>query len=237
MRYAIVLLVLLAACGKNPVSPPVVPHLSIVAGNEQSDTVGATLPVQLGAVLTDATTGAPLPGRVINWMIVSGGGATFVAVSQTGQDGVARNQWTLGPITGEQKLVARWLDPDTGAPITLDTAFATAGAGMATQLRVAFVGSNQLAVGDTAAIAYDYIDSHNNGGAPCADGKDGDRVVWRSTDSSSVLPLGTVIVLSNGRHATQIVAQKAKTGATDIYGDGSACAPATVLAGVSYLTH
>ena len=65
--------ILLAACGQDSSSPRIQPLLSIVAGDGQVDTVGKTLPVQLGAQLTDASSGAPLPVRVLNWVAVDGG--------------------------------------------------------------------------------------------------------------------------------------------------------------------
>jgi hypothetical protein len=96
--------------------------------------VGKTLPVQLGAKLTDANSGAPLSGRILNWAVVQGNGTLFVAVTQTGSDGVGRNSWTLGTVTGSQKVVARYIDPGTGTPVTLDTARATALVAAATLL-------------------------------------------------------------------------------------------------------
>ena len=125
--------ILLAACGKDSSSPRIQPLLNIVAGDGQVDTVGKTLPVQLGAQLTDALSGAPLPGRVLNWVAVDGG-SLFVPVTQTGSDGVARNTFTLGMRAGTQRVVARYVDPETGAPVTLDTAQATALAAVAALL-------------------------------------------------------------------------------------------------------
>jgi hypothetical protein len=103
-----------------------VPQLVIVAGDRQTDTVGRTLAAQIQARLTDALNGAPLPGRIVNWIVVEGGGSVFAPVGQTGSDGVARQTWTLGMTVGKQKLVARWIDPETGATVTLDSALATA---------------------------------------------------------------------------------------------------------------
>ncbi len=126
MRTLLIPLLLLAACGHDSPAPQIHASLAFVSGDAQVDTVGKTLPVQLGAKLMDANSGAPLPGRILNWSVVNGGGTLFVAVTQTGSDGVGRNSWTLGPIAGEQKVVARYIDPDTGEPVTLDTARATA---------------------------------------------------------------------------------------------------------------
>lgn len=126
MRYALVLFALLAACGKDSPAPVIVPSLSIVEGDAQRDTVGRALPVQLGAKLVDSASGAPLAGRVLNWVVVDGGGQVFAPITQTGSQGLARNQWTLGMAVGRQKLVARYIDPESGEAVTLDTATATA---------------------------------------------------------------------------------------------------------------
>jgi hypothetical protein len=125
--------ILLAACGKDSSSPRIQPLLSIVAGDGQVDTVGKTLPVQVGAKLTDALSGAPLSGRMLDWVAVDGG-SLFVPATQTGSDGIARNTFTLGPHAGTQRVVARYVDPETGAPVTLDTAQATALAAVAALL-------------------------------------------------------------------------------------------------------
>jgi len=129
----VVLAAVTTACGSETSAPRQQPSLSIVAGDNQVDTIGSTLPIQIAAAVTDRTTGAPLPGRVVNWIIAGGGGSVFVPVTQTGNDGIARNTYTLGSSVGVQKLLARYIDPDTGTPIT-DTAFATALPGRPTLL-------------------------------------------------------------------------------------------------------
>jgi hypothetical protein len=96
------------------------------AGDEQSGTVGSTLPVDLMVVVTDSY-GNPVPGVSVTWSVVSGGGAVGVPVT-TDALGRASTTWTLGGIAGEQ--VARAL---AGFLPSVDfTATATAGA--ATQL-------------------------------------------------------------------------------------------------------
>jgi len=140
-RYAITLLVLLAACGEST-QPTIVPQLSIVAGNAQTDTIGKTLPTQIAAMLRDRQSGAPLPGRIVNWVVIDGGGAVFAPVVQTGGDGIARQTWTLGMTPGGQTLVARWLNPDTGEPVTIDTARATAVPNWSVTVRIANASSD-----------------------------------------------------------------------------------------------
>lgn len=240
-RSAFVGLLLLAACSKDSAAPKLVPQLSIVEGNAQRDTVGRTLPVQLGAKLIDSATGQPLAGRVLNWIVVDGGGSVFATITQTGSQGLARNAFTLGHGAGAQKVVARYIDPETGDPVTLDTARAMATPDVAVQFLAGFgpnpnpAGSNVLAVGDTGLVVFSYRDAWTNAGAPCVDGRDGDRAIWSSSDSSAIMPLGTIVVLSDGRHAAQVLAKQVVTPGVTIMGDPSGCAPTAAGAGVAFL--
>lgn len=234
MRYVLVVLVLVG-CGTDASAPAIVPELSIIAGDAQTDTVGKTLPQRITAALRDRQSGAPLAGRVVNWVVVEGGGGVFAGVVQTGADGLARQQWTLGTAPGNQKLVARWIDPDTGEPVTVDTARAMAVSGVAASFLVNFSGSNVLAVGDTGIIAYWYEDQFGNGTTACTDRGSPDRVVWSSADTAALEPLGTTLTLSNGKRATQVVARGARTYGVDVSASGAACAPSSSNVGVSYL--
>lgn len=241
-RFVVVLALIAAACGKDAVAPAVVPELSIVSGDSQRDTVGRVLPVELTAKLVDRQSGAPLPGRVLNWLVVAGGGAIFAPQTQTASDGTARQSWTLGPTAGPQKIVARWLNPETGEPVTLDTAYATAMPARAARFLATFgpnpnpAGLNVLAVGDTGLIVYWVADIYGNTDAPCADGGPVDRIVWSSADSAALLPLGTAVVLSDGRHATQVLAQAARGAGILVRGIAPpTCTSLDSVSGASYL--
>ena len=160
-------------------APVIVPQLAIVAGDLQTDAVMRTLPVQLGAKLTNKATGEPLPGRIVNWVVVEGGGAVFAAVTQTASDGVARQSWTLGPHVGNQKLIARWLNPETGEPVTLDTARAVATPDTAATFYV--VGSHDMLFHpplDTIAVSYGYSDRWSNSTRSCGGTRDPDGLTW-----------------------------------------------------------
>lgn len=199
MRYVTAALLLLAACSSNTAAPKIiVPSLSIVAGDAQTDTVGKTLPVQLGAKLTDATTGLPLPGRVLNWVVVTGGGALFVGVTQTGSDGTGKNSWTLGTSAGGQKVVARYIDPETGAAVTLDTATATAIAGAAASFNIVPDSLDvhfSAAQTDTLAVEVGSADSYGNATAPCQ------SLGWASEDTTRIWSLGTTVQRGNQFYA------------------------------------
>jgi len=199
-RFLLLTLVALAACTDTGGPVPPLPQLSIIAGNDQQGPVMKPLPVQLAASLTDKLTGLPLPGRILNWTSIEGGGSVFATVTQTGSDGIARQSWNLGPTVGTQKLVARWLNPETGETVTLDTARAIATPDTAIVMAVAFGGPNIVAVGEVAWVDYWYQDSYGNPGAPCADGGSWDRVSWALADPKTMTPEGPPIILPNGRH-------------------------------------
>jgi len=170
-------------------APVVVPQLAIVAGDLQTDAVMRTLPVQLGAKLTNKATGEPLPGRIVNWVVVEGGGAVFAAVTQTASDGVARQSWTLGPHAGGQKLIARWMNPETGESVTLATARAIATPDTAVSFEIIpvtlWVRYDSLQT-DTVRIEVQSADAYGNQTSACAD------LGWRSESPTRVWPLNVV---------------------------------------------
>lgn len=217
------------------------PSLRITAGDQQTDTVGKTLPTSIVATLTDRDSGLPLPGQIVYWVPVNGSGSVFTPTVQTGADGVARQSWTLGPRAGQQQLVARWLDPDTGEPVTLDTARATAVPGVARDFVAEFgpnsnpQGVNVLTVGNKAYVVYSFEDAHGNKHAPCADGGSIDRIAW-STSDSAALHIGGPVTLPDGRRALEVTAIAARPVGVDVIGTpAAACAPGVLAKGVSFL--
>lgn len=159
----------LLACGGPGEPPEPQPSLSFFDLGTQTDTVGM-LVSPLHVKLTDARTGGPLAGYVINWSVVDRG-TLFFPVTQTGSDGVTSNSFVLGTVVGAtHAVVARYLDPHTAAPLTADTAYYTALPGPAAAI-VLTPGVNQLPttihVGDTATYDVAYFDNYGNSGAPC----------------------------------------------------------------------
>lgn len=233
--HLITVIPLITACSSAS-SAPIQPQLSFVAGADQTDTVGKTLPVQLGAKLTDAASGAPLAGRVVNWAVVDGGGTLFVPVTQSGNDGVSRNSWTLGGHAGVQTVVARYIDPDTGTPITLDTARATALVGKAALLWANTDGpwphptgiAYSIGIvhsGQTFTLYYGFIDQFGNtGAATCG------PVDWRFSGdggfaNDTVTTPGSPVLLPNQAFSQDFAI--AGPGASNMRVEFTSCVPGT----------
>lgn len=95
-------------------------QLTIVAGDNQSARFGGTLPVQLAVKVTDAFNNVK-SGITVVFTVLAGGGTLSSPSAVTGPDGIARIQWTLGPLIGTQLVSA---SVDGVAPVTF-TATAT----------------------------------------------------------------------------------------------------------------
>lgn len=67
-----------------------------VAGDGQTAPAGSAVADSLAVRVTDAH-GNPVPGTLVSWTVLSGGGAASPAQSSTDANGVARTRWTLGP--------------------------------------------------------------------------------------------------------------------------------------------
>jgi hypothetical protein len=79
--------------------------LSLVSGNDQRDTVEATLATPYAVRVSDGT-GRSVSGVVVRWSIVEGGGTTSVTQSTTDGGGVARATHTFGTAVGPQVVEA-----------------------------------------------------------------------------------------------------------------------------------
>ena len=101
------------ACGSADISVEELTgrQLSIVSGDGQVAPAGSTLLEPL--VVQSTLNGSALPAYVVNWVVVEGGGSVFGGVSETDEDGYAREWWTLGA-AGPQTLEVRAVDPTTG---------------------------------------------------------------------------------------------------------------------------
>lgn len=97
----------------NPPGP--LATLAVVQGSGQTGVVGQPLPLPLGVRATDAQ-GRPIPGLLVVFEVLSGGGSLAARTVVTGANGEARDRWTLGTSLGaEQRVRVRAVDPATGA--------------------------------------------------------------------------------------------------------------------------
>ncbi|MDZ7722814.1 MAG: Ig-like domain-containing protein [candidate division KSB1 bacterium] len=94
------------------------------SGDAQTGSIGSTLSSPLQVQLT-TDDGSPIAGKPITFEIETGGGnfdGELQRTVNTGQDGIADIDWTLGQIIGEQQVRAEYKDMNV-----LFTATATAG--------------------------------------------------------------------------------------------------------------
>jgi hypothetical protein len=104
------------------VQPLVATKVEAVGGLGQSGAVGSVLPESLSVLVTDAS-GHAVPSVVVNWSVVSGGGALSPTSSATNGSGVASAEFTLGPVEGQQQAQAE-VSGLNGSPVAF-TAIAT----------------------------------------------------------------------------------------------------------------
>jgi hypothetical protein len=86
-------------------SPGPAAHIVAVSGDGQAASPGATLPLLLGAQVTDAY-GNPLAGVSVMWAVTSGGGSLSATTTTTDGTGRSSVQWTVGSTPGTQAVSA-----------------------------------------------------------------------------------------------------------------------------------
>jgi adhesin/invasin len=127
---------------------PGAPAIAIsLAGNNQTATVGRTLPIDPAVKVTDALNN-PIAGVAVVFEVISGGGAAVARNTTTNASGVATvGAWTLGETPGINTLRATVTGANiAGNPITF-TATATAGAPASMALQA---GNNQSGTAGSA---------------------------------------------------------------------------------------
>ena len=127
---------MLAACagGTDPDRPrPGPPAFIQLVGGPLSATVGTAVDVTVK--VTDEQ-GTAVPGYLVNFVVVSGGGSVFVIAVNTSPAGEAKNRWTLGTRAGEQAIEVRAIDPATGTPTVFERVTATARPGPVVSLEL-----------------------------------------------------------------------------------------------------
>jgi protocatechuate 3,4-dioxygenase beta subunit len=170
LRLAAVALLLAAvtSCGGDSSSGPPrqksAAEVEIVSGNGQRGAVGTELAQPLVVKVVDAN-GGPVAGQVVNFVVTSGGGHVFAGSGASNSSGIVQERWTLGTsIAQPQRLEARAVDNNTGAPIVFGTFTATALAGAPHDVVVAS-GDAQTGPAGTAAtdsLAAKVLDQYGN---------------------------------------------------------------------------
>lgn len=111
--------------GTEPKRP--VAAVEIVAGNDQTGTVGAELRSPVVVRVLDAN-GAPVSGQIVDFRVTSGGGSVVADTSTTNADGLAQERWRLGTVAADsQRLEARVATSGFGAVTQVFDAVGTAG--------------------------------------------------------------------------------------------------------------
>lgn len=146
-------IVALTACGSGGTEPrtPAGPlRMSVVGGDEQSDTIQALLPtpIRVRAMRGDSATGLmPAAGQLVNFVVVEPDcGRPFAGSATTDAQGFAIERWELGPKAGTCHMEVRSVDQTTGHPVVHATATATVKPGAVDTLIIAarqifFVGT------------------------------------------------------------------------------------------------
>lgn len=96
----------LAACSSDSsTAPPEPASLNIVIGSDsQVAPVGDTVGTIKVTVLS--STGLPVPGATVNWLVTAGGGSVSAPTSVADAFGIATVTWTLGKVAGADSLSA-----------------------------------------------------------------------------------------------------------------------------------
>lgn len=103
-RYAVVALLILAACDSDPTAPRPA-ALAPLLGDEQTALVGTTLPQPLQVAVRDSRE-RPLPDTWVHWHVAPGRGSLTADSVRTDAQGTASVQLVLGDLPGELRVTA-----------------------------------------------------------------------------------------------------------------------------------
>lgn len=96
----------LAGCGdESKLQPIVATHMVSLEGDGQTGAAGSSLPQPFRVLITDDGN-SPVPGVVVNWSVIDGGGS-ITPTSTTDAGGTALATFTLGPAVAEQHAQAQ----------------------------------------------------------------------------------------------------------------------------------
>ena len=105
---ALCCVVILAACGDDPMEQTPPSRLARAQGNGQTGAPGQALPLSYAVRVMDST-GAPTPGATVQWVALRG--AVSQATSTAGPDGIATTTATLAATAGVDTVLAIGSDP------------------------------------------------------------------------------------------------------------------------------
>ncbi len=189
--------VVLAACGGDTPTGDtkrVTASLTLMSGDIQEGVVGQELPQPIVVRAVDAQ-GRPVAGQLINFRVTAGGGTVFSGSSITNADGVAQERWTLGPVAADtQKVEARAVNPETGAPIVFATFRAVGRPAAAATLTVVSGSGQSGPVGAplTDSLVVEARDAFNNR-VP------GASIAWAVTSGGGTVSAASTTTDAQGR--------------------------------------
>ena len=91
-------------------------QMALAGGDLQVDSVGSTLATPLSVLVRDALNN-PVPGVLISWAVVDGGGSITPATSTTDAAGIATASWTLGTATSATDSTQLARASGVGSPV------------------------------------------------------------------------------------------------------------------------
>ena len=171
--------------------------IAIVAGNNQSGTIGTPLPAFLVVGVTQ--NGVPVSGVTVTWAVTAGSGALAVATSVTNASGQASNGLTpTGPTTSVTASVPG------GASVTFTESASAA------QLAIAIVSGNNQAGTIGVPLPASLVVSVTQNGIPVS----GQIVTWNVSSGSGTLGAATSVTNASGQASNTLTPAGPTTGVT-----------------------
>lgn len=153
---ATTMLFAMVACGsENTTGPSAAPAaIKVVAGNNQTGTVGAALATALSVNVT-AADGKPVSNATVSWDVAPGSGAVSAGATRTDANGNTQVIWTLGANAGTARLTAQvgGVNP---------AAFSATAQPGALSVIVALPDTLGIGVGDTVTVSSTARDQFGN---------------------------------------------------------------------------
>jgi hypothetical protein len=154
----LVLVAVVAACGKEPVSPVSGPAANLNAVSDLSRTaqVGTTIPGGIIVRVSDAS-GRPVAGVAVAFTTTVGNGSTTPSLAVTDSKGQASAAWSVGTIAGQNEVTATV--SSIQAPIKFE---ATGTPGSVNAIAITPRNARMLSTVDTVRVSAQSLDSFGN---------------------------------------------------------------------------